>query len=165
MLPEHLHLAIRLLCQRQGPLDHQTSSIFQRARHLLGQQREWLLRQIQQFATFNVHIIAVASIDVAPALKKWSRMQELPIKYCQLVGKVISSHPGGWRHLAAHLNRISSRLTRWHHSCCLHRHWIFPAASPGLSLSIPARGKPFTSLFYSQNAAPLHVNRVKEQWK
>lgn len=146
MLPEHLHLAIRLFCQRQGPMDHQTSSIFQRARHLLGQQREWLLHQIQKFDTFNVHIIALVSPDVAPAHKKRSRMQELPIKYCQLAGKVISSPPRG-DHFAAHLNRISSRLTRWHHSCCLHCHWIFPAASPGLSLSTPARGKPSKSFF------------------
>lgn len=64
-LPEHLHLPIRLLCQRQGPVDHQTSSLFQRARHLLGQQREWLLHQTQQFSTFNLRIIAVVSPDVA----------------------------------------------------------------------------------------------------
>lgn len=145
-------------------MDHQTSSIFQRARHLLGQQREWLLPQIRHFVTFNVHIIAVVSPDVAPALQKRSSLQELPIKYCQLVGKVISAPPWG-DHPAAHLERISPRLTRWHHSCCLHRHWIFPAAFPGLSLSIPARGKPSKSFFICTILHPCTWIGSRNQWK
>lgn len=69
MLSERLLLPLRLFCQRQGPVDHQTSSIFQRSGHLLGQQREWFLCPIQRFSIFNVHIIAIISPDVAPVLK------------------------------------------------------------------------------------------------
>lgn len=48
---------------------------------------------------------------------------------------------------ASHLDHISSCLTRWHRFGCLHRHASdFPAACPGLSLSIPVHGKPSTSL-------------------
>lgn len=34
-------LDLRLFCQGQGSMDYKTSSIFKRARHLLGQQCEW----------------------------------------------------------------------------------------------------------------------------
>ena len=51
-------LDLRLFCQGQGSMDYKTSSIFKRARHLLGQQCEWFFffffcpQEFQLFPTF-----------------------------------------------------------------------------------------------------------------
>lgn len=148
MLSERLLLLpLRLFCQRQGPVDHQTSSIFQRSGHLLGQQREWFLCPIQRFSIFNVHIIAITSPDVAPVLKNKAGCRNCPSHTISQRARSPPRLAPSCDQFASHLDHISSCLTRWHRFACLHRHASdFPAACPGLSLSIPVHGKPSTSL-------------------
>lgn len=110
----------------------------------------------QQFSLLNVHIIALISPGFASAL----HMKQ------HAANAVRHSQWGLQTQFASHLSHISSCLTCWHHLCCPHRHVLdFPAACPGLSLSIAAHGKPFPSCPVLTLKHRCTWKRLKQQWK
>lgn len=114
----------------------------------------------QQFSIGNARAIAV----ISPAFAS-RPTYEAGCRNCQSNAARLSKW-GFQKQFASHLNHISSCLTCWHHSCCPLRHVLdFPAACPGLSLSIPAHGKPFTSCPILTLQHPCTWKRLKQQWK
>lgn len=153
MLSERLLLALRLFCQRQGPLDHQTGSILQRSGHLFGQQREWP-------TVIHVRIVALLSYK-SQAATPTNQMQS--DRHSRL----------GWiEQFASHL-----QSDLWHHFCCPHRHVLdFPAACPVLASAFPSQHteKPFHGLppflRFSTDArekeaqATVEIKRLELKW-